>query len=160
MPGKSSIPDPLEKRKLLYSKEVDRGVDLAALGDAYRDAGRLTEAIQFYARAQAEDSLAEVKDLVIDRGDSALLLTIQGVLENGVSAADWKRLADAALGKEKYSAAAEAYEKAGDEEAAAQAKAKLTELLETVKPPEPIADPDDPDDPSPGQAGHQTKMGG
>ncbi|MCZ6603362.1 MAG: hypothetical protein O6952_10175, partial [Planctomycetota bacterium] len=134
--------------------------DLVALGDAYRDAGRFTEAVQFYNRAQAEDSLAELKDLVIDRGDSALLLTIQRVLKNGVKAADWKRLAEAALRKEKYSAAAEAFEKAGEEEAAAEAKEKLAELLQTVKQPEPIADPDDPDDPSPGYAGHQTKMGG
>ncbi|MCZ6603307.1 MAG: hypothetical protein O6952_09900 [Planctomycetota bacterium] len=100
MPGKSSIPDPLEKRDLLYSEEGARGVDLVALGDTYRDAGRFTEAIQFYNRAQAEDSLAKLKDLIIDRGDSALLLAIQRVYKNGVSTADWKSLAEAALRKE------------------------------------------------------------
>ena len=160
MADKSDLPNPLHKRDLLYLQEKKSPVDHVAIGDAFFEAGRLTEAAQFYAEGEAKEKLHAVKDQAIKGGDAALLLAVAEALEVGVDEKDWVQLADAALKLEMYTSAAEAYQKAGRTEDAAKAREKLSSLLESVTPPEPVADPMAGSGETPGQAGGQTRIGG
>lgn len=160
MAGEFILPDPLRKRDLLFSRDVNRSVDYVALGDAYLELGRLSEAVQFYHRGEARDKILAVKKVVIEGGDSALLTTIAITLGDSVETEDWAALAAAALQKGMFAAAAEAFEKAGQPEKASQAREKFAALLGQHMPPDPTADPAREGPEGPGQAERQTKTGG
>ena len=134
MAGKPDLPDPLQKRDLLYSRKKDERVDYVAIGDAYLDAGRLSEAVEFYVRGGAEEKIRRVRDRAMETGDSPLLIVIADVLKNGVAADDWAKLASAALRLGKISEAAEAFERAGRPEEAAEARERLSALLHPGRP--------------------------
>jgi hypothetical protein len=159
MAGEPRLPNPLEKRDLLYSRVKNERVDYITIGDAFLEKGRLSEAAEFYFRGEAREKLLAVRDRAIRSGDAPLLIAVAVLLGDGVETKDWAALASAALRLEKYTAAAEAFETAGRTEDAAKARERYAALLGTTKPPEPTADPEsEPEDP--GQAGKQTKTGG
>lgn len=142
MADRPTLPEPLHKRDLLFSREKKKGVDFAALGDAYVSLGRLTEAVAFYVRAEDTDRLREMKQKAIEGGDTALLIIIADAIGEEVTADDWARLADTARRQEKLAAAAEAYEKAGRPEEAEKAREELATLFGRPSTPEPAADGD------------------
>lgn len=160
MAGKTRLPDPLKKRDLLYTGETPKGTDLVALGDAFADEGRYLEAVQFYLRAEAPEKAIRLKSKAIEIGDAALLLAMESMVKDSVKASDWAQLAGAAMRQGKYAAAAEAYEKVGKPEEAGKAREKLAEILARHKPQPEEEPPSEGPETTPGQTGHQTKIGG
>lgn len=91
---------PLEKRDLINADGVDPEV-LRAYGQLYFEAGRFSDALDFYLRAEDKEGLAGLKARALEVGDSFLLHRLEqsGLVE--VGAEDWQALAQAAerLGK-------------------------------------------------------------
>lgn len=160
MAGKTRLPDPLKKRDLLYAQETPKGADFVGIGDAFADNGRYLEAVQFYLRGEAPEKAVRLKLKAIEGGDAALLLAIESFTDGGVEASDWAQLASIAMREGKFTAAAEAYEKAGKPEEAEKAREKLSEILARHRPPPREEPPSEGPETTPGQTGHQTKIGG
>jgi len=100
--AKTKIPNPLEQRHLLV-KELPEA-QARELAEAYLEAGRRTEAIEFFAKASAREDLQRLRDEAIEAGDAFLMKMISEKLETEPSAEDWQRLGAAAeaAGKERY----------------------------------------------------------
>lgn len=91
---------PMEKRDLINAEEVDPEV-LRAYGALYFEAGRFSDALDFYLRAEDKEGLARLKARALEVGDSFLLHRLEGSGLVEVRPEDWQALADSAerLGK-------------------------------------------------------------
>ena len=88
------LPDALARRHLL---EGDLDPSKAkAYAEAYLEAGREIEAVDFLAKAGARDQLAALQDAAVERGDVFLMRTASRGLEEDPSVARWSALAEAA----------------------------------------------------------------
>jgi len=97
----SKLPDPLARRHLM-----EGGLDpekARAYGDAYLEAGREVEAVDFYQMAEAKEPLEALQSQAIERGDVFLMRAASAALGDDPSAATWLQLAEAAAaaGREK-----------------------------------------------------------
>jgi len=103
----NQIPDAMARRHLL-EKSLD-AKQAIALADAYLEQGRVVEAIDFLAKAEASDRLESLVEPAIEAGDAFLfraILEAQGVEES--SPEHWQRLLEAAeaAGKTLYASLA------------------------------------------------------
>ena len=88
------LPDPLARRHLL-----EGNLDAAkarAFGEAYLEAGREVEAIDFLARAEAGEAIAGLREEALTRGDVFLMRSVARALGEEPDPATWTRLAEAA----------------------------------------------------------------
>jgi hypothetical protein len=104
--AKSKIPGPLARRHL-----IEKGLDAPAalaIAEAYLADGRKFEALDFLAKAEAREKLAELREEAISEGDTFLVQAIARHLREPSSSEEWQRAADAAeaAGKERYAATA------------------------------------------------------
>ena len=99
--ARTKLPDPLARRYLLES-ELDPA-KARALADAYLEAGREIEAIEFFARAGAEESLRALQGAAIDRGDVFMMKMASAALDEEPTSETWRTLqqAAAAAGRER-----------------------------------------------------------
>lgn len=100
--AKSKIPDPLERRHLIErALSADRARTIA---EAYIDEGRVFEAIDFLAKAGAQDRLAELRNGAIESGDAFLLRAVAVAMDLSPKPDEWRALAAAAAaaGKDRY----------------------------------------------------------
>lgn len=100
--AKSRIPDPLQRRHLL---EQDLAPARAmAVAEAYLAEDRLAEALDFLAKAGADDQLRALQQQAVEGGDAFLLREVSLRLGEEPDADTWRRLAEAAEagGKEVY----------------------------------------------------------
>lgn len=90
----------IEKRDLINAKDADPEL-LKAYGELYWEAGRFSDALDFFLCAGDVDSLAKVKARAIEAGDSFLLHRLEASAALRVEREDWLRLAEQAekLGK-------------------------------------------------------------
>ena len=114
MAKKLEIPGPIERRHL-----VERELSAAqALGyaEAYLEAGRDCDAIEFLVKADEQDRLAEIQRRAIETGDAFLFRAVAAATGVAPEREQWRELARAAAaaGKERY--AAEAQRQADREE--------------------------------------------
>lgn len=109
--AKTRLPNPLERRHLVEGELPPQ--QATRLAEAYLQEGRTWEAIDFLAKADARERLAELRDAGIAEGDAFLLREISRALGEAASPDQWRALADAAerQGKQRY--AAEAGRQAG-----------------------------------------------
>ena len=103
----TQIPSPMDRRHLLEKRmDADQAI---ALADAYLEADRAVEALDFFAKAGAMDRLEEVAEQAIEAGDAFLLKSVldaQGV--EHAAPERWERLGAAAerAGKTLYASVA------------------------------------------------------
>jgi hypothetical protein len=100
--AKSAIPNPLERRHLI---EKDLGEAQALeIAEAYLAAGRAVEAVDFLAKANAREQLAELRSRAIEMGDVFLLRAVARAMEEPPARTEWNAIADAAAaaGKDRY----------------------------------------------------------
>ncbi|MBW2426052.1 MAG: hypothetical protein JRG86_17535 [Deltaproteobacteria bacterium] len=90
----TKLPDPLSRRYLL-EREVDPTKALA-YAEAYLEAGRELEAIEFLARAGATERLEELQAAAVERGDVFLMKAVSGAIGREPSAEIWRELREAA----------------------------------------------------------------
>lgn len=100
--AKSKIPGPLERRHL-----VEKDLDAAAaskIAEAYLEAGRKNEAIDFLAKAGDDAGLQTLADEAVEIGDPFLLSSVSRAMNKEPDRATWNRCAEVAeaAGKERY----------------------------------------------------------
>lgn len=100
--ARSKLPAPLDRRHLLQ-RDLDPAKALA-YAQAYLDEGRMVEAVDFLAKAGANDKLQELLEAAIEQGDAFLLRAVAGGLDTTPGKAVWLQLAEAAdaAGKSLY----------------------------------------------------------
>ncbi len=104
--GKSKIPGPLERRHLIERElSADRAL---AIAEAYLEQGRSVEAVEFLAKAEAHERLAELRHEAVATGDVFLMRAVAEMLEEPPEREEWAALATAAAaaGKDRYAAEA------------------------------------------------------
>jgi len=100
MARKSVIPDPLKRRHLVEEEfDPQRALRVA---EAYLEAGRSFEAVEFLRKADARERLGALRREAVETGDPFLLRQVCRALGESPGAGDWRALAEAArgLGKE------------------------------------------------------------
>jgi len=90
----TKLPDPLSRRYLL-EREIDPS-KARALAEAYLESGREIEAIEFFARAHAEEPLRALQASAVERGDVFLMKMASQALDDEPGAATWRALQEAA----------------------------------------------------------------
>lgn len=88
------LPDPLTRRHLLEGQ-----IDVAkarAYGEAYLEAGREVEAVDFLARGEATEALVSLRTAAADRGDVFLVRVVSGAIGDEPGPELWTRVAEAA----------------------------------------------------------------
>jgi hypothetical protein len=97
------LPDPLRRRDVLYGPETPPEV-LVEYGQAYEDAGRMDDALQFFEQARDRAGLARLKAYAFKVGDAFILKRIAKASPELVTPGDWEQLVQRAegLGKTLY----------------------------------------------------------
>ncbi|HVY60258.1 MAG TPA: hypothetical protein VHF22_01340 [Planctomycetota bacterium] len=124
--SKHGLPDAIERREILAGS-AKRKVDVGELGRRYLGAGFFSDAIDCFERAADREKLAEIKRIGIER-DVFLLARLAKVAGFEVKAEEWREAGVKALAAGRDRSATIAFERAGDAERAAEAKAKVDAL--------------------------------
>jgi hypothetical protein len=104
--AKSKIPGPLERRHLI-ERELSNAQALA-VAEAYLEDERVLEAVDFLAKADAQDRLDEVAQSAVASGDLFLLQAVHRARGDEPSPEELEQLGAAAesAGRESYAASA------------------------------------------------------
>ncbi len=135
----TGLPDAIERREILAGRRPQ--VDLDVLGEAYLEAGWLSDALDCFERTDNRAKLEEIKRRCLE-GDPFLLVRLEALI--GVSVEEWRAAAERLAASGRPHDAARAFDKAGDEERAneqrEQAAAFLAEVRERTAVNEPTDD--------------------
>ena len=133
MSKKRQLMSCLKKRDFLNAQLFDRD-ECIQYGKLYEDSGYLSDAIDFYSKAEAWDELRALLPKVIEEGDVFLFEKIYHALKETPSEEEWKRIGDAAFKLDKWVFAYKAYFKAGATEKAEEVEKLLKEKGSFVLP--------------------------
>jgi len=107
------LPDYREKQRILYiDKQSNK--DLIEHGDRYLESGRISDASDFYQKANHVPGLEKIKDMTEASGDVMAFQYVIKALKKVVTDDDWHRIGQRALELEKYTFALHAFEKCND----------------------------------------------
>ena len=109
------LPDYRKKQQLLY--EEKRTVDeLIVYGDRFLEAGKISDAIEFYQKASHTAGLEKISVTAQQMGDIMLFLQASRALNRPTSPEEWLTIGQAAKALKKYSFALLVFEKSGHEQ--------------------------------------------
>ena len=125
------LPDFYEKREILFGDSTTEE-EMRSTGEKFMRAGRYDDALEFFARCDADDLVREIIEDVKERGDTPVFLRAKRVLDEETSEEEWDELAQNALEHGSPSKAYVAKVKAGKEDEAEQLKERIypDEVLE------------------------------
>jgi len=109
------LPDYRLKQKILYIDKTDAEI-LKNYGNTFLDAGFISDAIDFYNKANYYDGLEKIKALAFETGDVMFFQRVMKALNTEPSQADWEMIGQKAISLKKYLFAKHALEKAGKPE--------------------------------------------
>jgi len=109
------LPDYRLRQKLLYVDKVNPK-DLQNYGDLFFEEGRLSDALDFYQKANHNDGLQKIKAAAFNSGDVMLWKQAAKVLNLELKPADWESIGQKAIELKKYSFAQHALKEASNEE--------------------------------------------
>jgi hypothetical protein len=87
--------DASAKRAVLYS-ETATDAEKDALAEAYLEAERYGEALEFLQMTRNTELLDRIRAAALDLGDTFLLTQVDRFRDGGVAEADWKRIEERA----------------------------------------------------------------
>ena len=108
--AKIKLPDYKEKQKILY-RDNTSPTALTAYGDKYLEAERLSDAIDFYQKANHIEGLEKIRNMVVADGDVMDFQHTLNALNVDASREEWNRIGERALELKKYAFAIHAFEK-------------------------------------------------
>jgi hypothetical protein len=114
----------LKKRDLLNSGKADKS-ELIKLGERYLHEDRLSDAIDFFEKAEHFEGLTQLKEQCVAKGDYFLCQRIAKILEESPPSEEWIQLGDNALHMGKLLFARLAYQRADTPEKVAQVEKLL-----------------------------------
>jgi len=123
MPKSQELPDFQGKRKTLFGARTSPE-QMRATGKRFMEAERFDDALEFFARTQAEDDVKEIVRIAIERGDMPLFLRAKLVLKEKPTGDEFAALARRAEETGRLSMAALAHLKAGNEQRAKELSAQ------------------------------------
>lgn len=127
----SKLPDYRIKQKILYIDKTGPET-LKNCGDLFFAEGNLSDALDFYAKADFTEGMQKIKTAAGETGDTMLFQRAAKALNWEPAPADWENLAKAALDLKKYLFARHALEKTHNEELL-QSLQKIMQAEEHVK---------------------------
>jgi hypothetical protein len=127
------IPDVIEKRNLLAEKNAP-AARIMELANMYFTQGALDDAFNYFEKAGDCGGLEKVKREAIKAGNSAILYNFLRSKSIGVTESDWLEAAENAMKLGKYSYAAQAFRKGGNEQ-------RLQEALQYLPKANPLPEP-------------------
>ena len=113
--SKRKLPDYRLKQKILYIDKTSPET-LVRYGDSYLEENALSDALEFYIRAEHAAGLENIKNISMDQGDVFLYQSASRALKSEIRKNDWEDLARRAIDLKKYSFAQYALEKTGNTE--------------------------------------------
>ena len=108
--AKIKLPDYKEKQKTLYRDNTPQTA-LIAYGDKYLEAERISDAIDFYQKANHTEGLEKIREMVVADGDVMDFQHTLKALNVDASGEEWNRIGERALELKKYAFATHAFEK-------------------------------------------------
>ena len=108
--AKIKLPDYKEKQKVLYKDNTPQTA-LIAYGDKYLEAERISDAIDFYQKADHIEGLGKIREMVVADGDVMDFQHTLNALNVDASREEWNRIGERALELKKYTFATHAFEK-------------------------------------------------
>jgi len=109
------LPDYRLRQKLLYVDKINLQ-NLQNYGDLFFEEGRLSDALDFYQKANHNNGLQKIKDAAFNNGDVMLWKQAAKILNLELKPADWESIGQKAIELKKYSFAQHALKKANNEE--------------------------------------------
>jgi hypothetical protein len=109
------LPDYRLKQKLLYVDKVNPNL-LQNYGDMLLEEGFLSDALDFYQKADYNSGMQKIKDIALDRGDVMLFQQAAKALHLELKPADWEGIGQKAIDLKKFLFAKHAMERANNEE--------------------------------------------
>lgn len=110
---KHTLPDLIARRNLLFGKEGAKA-DLGGVANAYLEAGRMLDALEFFAKAGDTAGIDRVEAHAAEAGDAFLLRQVARLGKRAIATDRWTACAKAAEAADKTVFAIEAYREAGD----------------------------------------------
>jgi hypothetical protein len=110
-----NLPDYRLKQKLLYVDKVNPNL-LQNYGDMLLEEGFLSDALDFYQKADYNSGMQKIKDIALDRGDVMLFQQAAKALHLELKPADWEGIGQKAIDLKKFLFAKHAMERANNEE--------------------------------------------
>jgi len=104
------LPDYRLKQKILYIDKTSTAA-LISYGDLYLEAGAISDALDFYAKASHQAGMQKIKDLAITNGDTFIFQSAAKALDHELRDEDWEDIARRAIDLKKYLFARHALEK-------------------------------------------------
>lgn len=111
--AKIKLPDYKEKQKILY-RDTTSQTALIAYGDKYLEAERISDAVDFYQKANHIEGLEKIKEIIIKEGDVFEFQHILNALNADASSEEWDTIGKRAFELGKYTFAIHALERAGN----------------------------------------------
>jgi len=108
-------PDYRLKQKILYIDKVNSHV-LQNHGDMFLEEGFLSDALDFYQKANDNNGMQKIKNIAFDCGDIMLFQQAARALHLELKPSDWESIGQKAIDLKKYFFARHALEKANNEE--------------------------------------------
>lgn len=109
------LPDYRLKQKILYIDKTSPE-SLISYGDLYWEAGALSDALDFYARASHTAGMEKIRKQALESGDVFLFQGAVRAQGLELRDADWENIAQTAVRLKKFSFAGHASKKIGDAE--------------------------------------------
>ncbi len=124
---------PLDKRELLHHDPPDAG-RIDAIAEKLLDEGRYGESVEYIEVTRSPALIDALEKIAINEGVAFLLQAVERLRGDSADPSVWKRVADAALTKERFLDAVRAYSLMGDEERAEQIRLTHCPDFEPFKP--------------------------
>jgi len=109
------LPDYRLKQKILYVDKVNQNI-LQDYGNSFFEEGFLSDALDFYQKANDKAGIQKIKNMAFERGDVMLFQQAAKALDLELKPVDWESIGQKAVSLKKYSFARHAAEKANNEE--------------------------------------------
>ena len=123
-----------ERVRVLLTDPRQSAADHDRNGDLFLADGRPNIAMMFYERSGTKDRLEQVLKKAVDGGDTFLVEWIFKLKPEMVDASSWVRTGDSALRAKRFAFARDAFQRAGDETKALEAKKLLDQALASGSP--------------------------
>lgn len=127
------LPDYRLKQKILHIDKTP-ATTLIHYGDLFLEAGALSDALEFYARAEHQAGLKKIKEIAFENGDTFLFQGAARAQGIELRSAEWEDIARRASELKKFSFAKKALEKTNNAELlnALTTKIKSEELKQSA----------------------------
>jgi tetratricopeptide (TPR) repeat protein len=109
------LPDYRLKQKMLYIENTSAD-DLINYGNLFLEGGALSEALDFFQKANHNKGIEQIKNIAIDSGDVMLFQHAAKAMNLELLPSDWETIGKKAIELKKYYFARHALEKANNED--------------------------------------------